>query len=1157
MQVNNHHHKSPKSHVSLDPVRSSESDDTLIAIQHSDRVTTVHCPSVPYTVGLPDALFPSEDKVMTKLASNGDSPLHTVGLFDFKEINILLDSGANVSCVNSELLNARQWEKTEVLLTTAGKTSLKVLGKTAITFTVAHKLFTHTVYVVKDLNCSMLLGNDFLKSYGVILNYEDNTITISHSGVKTHFPMHINSKFTTDLDTLRVESISLKSKPPWAIQEIKDGEFTQCSTPATKLSSHGSGEVTDLAGTKIDINPNLSPEQLVAAKSLLFSYRDVFAKDDTDLGVAKMPPYKLTLKSDEPISLPPFKLGPRERDELDRQIDALETAGVVEKCQSPFSAPTFLVKKPGGKFRVVHCYKKINENIVSDKFPLPRIDTILDTLESAQYYCQMDITQAFFQQPIAPECKDYTAFITHKGLYRYTRLPQGMKTSPNAFQRSMNTVFAGLLYHGVVLYLDDLVSYGENFDLQLSNLEETLRRLRDAGLKIKTSKCHFFYQKIKFLGFEVQPEGIHPSEDNVKAILDFPKPKTVKDVRSFLGMTSFYRKFVPGYSNVSHPLTELTKKDQVSSKSLTWEEPQENAFQSLKQALANPPLLAHFKDNLETIVMADASKIGVGGLISQFQEDGSLRPVAYVSRTLRNVESRWSVSELELLSVVYTVNHFRPMLLGRHFTIYNDHACLQYYKNIKNLSSRLNRLALKLVDYSFTIKHKPGAAMRVPDALSRYPVDDGTEDDVVSEELQINLISQVNINKLQIEDKHLTDIRTALLDPDAVSAKDRRTSRKYVLQDDILYYKDYNSGSSKLLLAIPVCLVNNILTAYHDSLTAGAHSGIAKTYQKIAMRYHWPNMARDIRNYVRSCNACQLRKGDKRGQAGKLQPIKLPGTTPFLKCQIDYVGPLPKSNGNQYILVAMDMTTRYAVTKATANADSKTTAKFILETIIPRFGCVKEIQSDRGSHFTAEVLKQLFEALGISHQKSSAYHPQSQGLTERYNGTLLNMLHFYANESHSDWSKYVEMVTFVYNASVQESTTYSPFFLLHGYHPLFPADLAILPRVPDHDVLEAVTKIQEIRKTVPQLLAKAQDKQKVHYDVTRHIREFKPGEKVVITTPFTGKQGTRKLAATYKGPFEVVRKVSDLCYEIALEKCGKWTTDIVNINRMKTYHERD
>lgn len=1094
-------------------------------------------------------MFPCENKVITKLASKGCSPLHTVGLLGSNKINMLLDSGANVSCINSDLLNNNEWENTDVLLTTAGKTTLNVLGKTEITFSIENKMFTHTVYVVENLNCSLILGIDFLKRYGVILNYKDDIVTITHTDLDTQFTTQGNNEH------LRVEALTLKSKPPWSQERIECQELTQNPT-SDNTSKFEIGEITDLAGTKIDINPNLTPNQLSAARRLLFSYRDVFAKDDTDLGIAKMPPYKISLKTEEPISLPPFKLGPKEREELDRQVDALEAAGVVEKCQSPYSAPSFLVKKPGGKSRLVHCYKKINEVIISDKFPLPRIDTILDTLESAKFYCQMDITQAFFQQPIAPECRDYTAFITHKGLYRYTRLPQGMKTSPNAFQRSMNTVFAGLLYHGVVLYLDDLVSYAPDFDSQLSNLEETLRRLRDSGLKIKTSKCHFFYQKIKFLGFEVQPEGIYPSKDNVKAIINFPTPKTVKDVRSFLGMTSFYRKFVPGYSDTAHPLTALTKKDQVGIKSLTWGEPQEKAFNSLKQALANPPLLAHFRDDRETVVMTDASKIGIGGILSQYQEDGSLRPVAYVSRTLRNVEYRWSVSELELLSVVYTVNHFRPMLLGRHFTIYNDHACLQYHKNIKNLSSRLNRLALKLVDYSFTLKHKPGAAMRVPDALSRHPVDEGTEDDVVAEELQISVINQVNIHKLQLEDEYLANIRNALLDADQATAKMKRTSRNYLLQDDILYYKMYNKHSSKPLLAIPTSLVNNILTAYHDSLTSGAHSGIAKTYQKIAVRYHWPSMTRDIRSYVQSCNACQLRKSDTRGQAGKLQPIKLPGTTPFLKCQIDYVGPLPKSNGKQYILVAMDMTTRYAVTKATANADSKTTAKFILETIIPRFGCVQEIQSDRGTHFTAEVLKQLFDGLGISHQKSSAYHPQSQGLTERYNGTLLNMLHFYANESHSDWSKYVEMVTFVYNASVQESVKFSPFYLLHGYHPLFPADLAILPRVPDHDVLEAITKIQEIRKTVPTLLKKAQDKQKTHYDSTRCNREFRPGDKIVLSTPFTAKQGTKKLAPSYRGPFEVVRKVSDLCYEIALQKNGKWTTDYVNINRMKPYYDR-
>lgn len=1178
----------------------------------------------------------------TRLSKNNQKrlPLHVNGSIGQENAAILLDSGANISCVNSDVLKniGAEIRATTALLTTAGKTPLKVLGRTSIEFHIATECFVHEVFVVKGLNCSLLLGNDFLSRYSTVLDYDKEIITMLVDGrskvlpmmgnwektnsnksenyeleaftlqdvvlaphttvdVKIHTNKAVRDKMTFDIDVnpdlilKKGLHVTIPTTPPdnaeclnlnitntthvvtTLLNGTKIGNLipdndnkrpdvskTGVLNPSLDISpiSHDlHGDITDLGGNKIDINPQLTPSQLNSARQLIYAYRDIFAKNDTDLEEANIPPYKIHVKSNEPIALPPYKLGPREREELDRQVDGLLMAGVIENCQSEYAAPSFVVKKPGGKFRLVHNYKKINEIIMDDKYPLPRIDAILETLEVASFYSQMDINQAFFQQPIAPEHRDYTSFITHKGLYRYTRLPQGMKTSPNAFQRSMNRVFAGLLYHGVVLYIDDLVAYGDTFESQLKSLEETFERLRAARLKLKTSKCHFFYQKINILGHEVQPDGVRPLQDNIRAIQDFPHPRKVKDVRSFLGTASYYRKFIPKYSEVAHPLIQLTKKEQCESRAFTWTQEHEEAFQALKTALTSPPLLAHFRDNLDTVVMCDASRLGVGGTLSQYQEDGTLRPVAYVSRTLKNTENRWTVSELELLSVVFVVNHFRSLLLGRHFTIFNDHACLQYYKNIKNLSSRLNRLALKLIDFDFTIKHKPGAAMRVPDGLSRNPLNIEIDNDDVAEELEINTISQVNICKLQMEDEFLLSIRNALLDPNDAPAKARRTSRQYVLKDDVLYYKSFMRNSTRLLLAIPVALVRDVLHAYHDSLTAGAHSGITKTVYKISRRYHWPTMNKDITAYVRSCLACQLRKSDKRKPAGLMQPISPPSTIPFSKIQIDYLGPLPRSNKKQYIIVATDVTTRYAVTKATEKADAKTTVKFILETILPRFGCVKEVQTDRGTHFTSDVFKQLLDALGITYCKSSAYRPQSQGLTERFNGTLLDMIHFYTNSHHTDWSKYVETVTFVYNSSIQESTKHSPFYLLHAYEPLHPIDLAILPKMPDNDVLEAIQKIHEVRDTIPAILKEAQERQKTRYDAGQVHRDYKPGDKILISTPYSGREGTKKLAPTYRGPFEITRKISDLNYEVHVQKAGKWVTDVVHIGRIKPYFDRN
>lgn len=1132
----------------------------------------------------------NEDSLQSAEPEKKTLPLHISGFVGHEMINILLDSGANGSCVNYSLVQGldSDFKQTSACLITADKTKLDVLGEYNLCFKIKENTFRWPVYVVRGLSCAILLGNDFLSDREVILNYKTQTVSLTHKGKWLQLPME-GSWVQCSSASRRSSSVSIvhrhsavpkvltqgtlctgiasTSLPTSLISQVsstsnaatcQQGPVSTADQPSLRgvFPADPDGDVYDFGGNKLDISPDLTSAQRLAAKQLLHSYRDVFAKDDTDIEKADMPPYRIKVTSDEPIALPPYKLGPKERVEVDRQVDALLAAGVVEECQSPYAAPTFVVKKPGGKYRIVHNYQKVNEVIVSDKFPLPRIDTILDTLESANFYCQMDINQAFFAQPIVPEDRDYTSFITHKGLYRYTRLPQGMKTSPSGFQRSMNRIFAGQLYHGVVLYIDDLVAYGDKFEQQLKSLQMALDTLRSVNIKLKTSKCHFFYKEINLLGYKVTPDGIRPLEENVRAIMEFPRPSKVKDVRSFLGTCSFYRRFIERYSEIAHPLTQLTKKVAVESRSFEWLPEHEQSFQALKTALSSPPLLAHFRDNLETVVMTDSSRVGVGGVLSQFQEDGTLRPVAYVSRTLKNTENTWSISEIEILGVVFVCTHFRPLLLGRHFTVFNDHASLQYYKNIKNLSSRLNRLALKLIDFDFTIKHKPGTSMRVCDSLSRYPCKEEITDEGVAEEFQINLISQVNIHRLQLEDKYLAEIRGALLDPDSASNKFQRASRQYILKDDVLYFKSFERGISSHRLAVPAKLVPDILKAYHDDLTAGAHAGIAKTFHKISSRYHWPQVSGDVRAYVRSCAACQCRKADRRKPAGLLQPIIPPGPKPFTYVQFDYLGPLCKSNKKEYILVCTDVTTRFAIAKATEKADARTTVKFVLEDLIPRFGCVRQIQTDRGTHFTAGVMTQLCDALGIVYKHSTAYHPESQGLTERYNGTLLDMLHFYVNDSHSDWSKSVSMVTFVYNTSIQASTKYSPFYLVHGFDPVYPADLAFLPSQPDHDVLEALERLHQVREKAPEMLQRSQERQKDVYD-KRHVhREFKVGDLVLLETEFTGRKGSKKLAARYRGPFEVVRKLSDLNYEINIQRNGKWTKDVVHLSRMKPFHVR-
>lgn len=413
----------------------------------------------------------------------------------------------------------------------------------------------------------------------------------------------------------------------------------------------------------------------------------------------------------------------------------------------------------------------------------------------------------------------------------------GISIASQCFTRAMNQVFSDILYRELVLYVDDLCSFAPNFEVALERLETVFKRLEESGLKIKTSKCHFFYEEIKLLGFNTGIGGIKPLEERVEALLKLPTPKSVKDVRSLLGAFSYYRTFVKGYSALAYPLTELTKQDKTKKCKFLWTAEHEEALNTLKKAMTTPPVLAFFSEEKDTVLRTDASRRGISGELLQVQEDGTLRPIAYVSRKISNTEGKWSVSELELLAIVYSVNHFRSMLYGKYFEVQSDHSSLQYYKNIKCLTSRLNRLALKFLDYNFKIVHKTGASIRMADLLSRYPLDKELDEEAAAEEFEINVIRCVNIRKLQLEDPFLGRIRQALLDPESAERRTLRASRLYTLVDDFLHFEVYTCGQAKNILALPEALIDDVLKAYHESLASGAHMGIAKTYNRIREKY--------------------------------------------------------------------------------------------------------------------------------------------------------------------------------------------------------------------------------------------------------------------------------------------------------------------------------
>lgn len=403
---------------------------------------------------------------------------------------------------------------------------------------------------------------------------------------------------------------------------------------------------------------------------------------------------------------------------LQDMINDYEEQGIIEKCQSPFNSPAILVGKKDNKgdktdFRFVVDYRKLNESSELYNFPIPFIDDILDGLSGCKIFTTLDIKGAFHQITLEKSCRDYTAFTAGNFQYRWVRMPMGLSSAPLTWQRA-NTILSYLIGNGVYVYLDDVIIYAKDFEDHNNTLHKVMQLLKEHNLQLKISKCNFFAKEFEYLGHLVSVDGIKANPKKIEVIRQYPRPKDIKQIQSFLGMINYYRRFINGFARIAKPLTILCKKDQP----FIWTNFTQTAFEKLKTILAEEITLAF--PNFESIfyVTTDASDIALGGVLSQGDLPND-RPLQFVSKTLTDTQRHYSTIQKELLAIVESIKAFRPYIYGRFSVLITDHKPLCFLFNMKDCGSRLFRQRLELSNYNFKILHRPGSQNSVADALSR------------------------------------------------------------------------------------------------------------------------------------------------------------------------------------------------------------------------------------------------------------------------------------------------------------------------------------------------------------------------------------------------------------------------------------------------------
>ncbi|CAM8960386.1 unnamed protein product [Rhodiola kirilowii] len=798
-----------------------------------------------------------------------------------------------------------------------------------------------------------------------------------------------------------------------------------------------------------------------------------------------------------------YRMSPKEHEELQRQVRELLERGYVRESMSPCAVPALLVPKKDGTWRMCIDSRAVNKITIKYRFPIPRFDDLIDQLHGAVVFSKIDLRSGYHQIRIRPGDEWKTAFKTRDGLYEWRVMPFGLSNAPSTFMRLMNQVFRAFIGQFVVVYFDDILVYSASEAQHLHHLRKVFEVLREQQLYTNTKKCHFFTNEVTFLGYIVSREGIQMDPGKVEAIVSWPTPTNIHEIRSFHGLASFYRRFIRNFSTVIAPITDCLKGGRF-----TWTTEAEEAFQLLKQKVTEAPvlILPDFFELFED--HCDASNVGVGGVLSQKN-----KPVAFFSEKLNDVRTKYSTYDKEFYAIVRCLEYWRHYLISKEFILYSDHEALKYINGQHKLKPRHAKWVEFLQAFSFSIKHKAGALNTVADALSR-------RHSLIST-MRVQVTGFDAFKEMYGDDADFSEIWQKC---------EFHPFQQFVRQDGFLFMGNR--------LCIPRCSLREaIITEGHAGGLAG-HFGVDKTVAWLQDQFYWPRMARDVARFVGRCRTCHLAKT--RGtNAGLYQPLPVPAA-PWVDVSLDFVLGLPRTQRNKdSIMVVVDRFSKMAHFIACHKTnDASQVARLFLQEIVRLHGVPKTITSDRDVKFVSHFWRTLWRKLGTQLQFSSSHHPQTDGQTEVVNRSLGNLLRSLIGDTPRQWDLTLPQAEFAYNRSLSRTTGKSPFEVVYGFNPLTPIELSPLPveKQFSGDADEHAEHIKKVHSQVRYQIEKSNQKYKARADKNRKKLVFKKGDLVWIhlrKARFpTGRYG--KLQPRADGPFRVLERINDNAYKVDL-----------------------
>src|SRR4051812_19917100 len=854
------------------------------------------------------------------------------------------------------------------------------------------------------------------------------------------------------------------------------------------------------------------------------------------------------------IAKRPYKMLVNELAELKEKIRELQAKGFIRPSSSPWGAPVLFVDKKDGSLRMCVDYRSLNDVTIKNKYPLPIINDLFDQLEGPCVFSKIDLRSGYHQVKIREKDIPKTAFTTSYGLYEYTVMSFGLTNAPAYFMNMMNKVFMEFLDKFVVVFIDDILVYSKNEQEHEAHLHLVLEKLREHQLYAKFSKCEFWLKEVGFLGHVVSREGVAVDPSKVSTVTEWETPASVGDIRSFLGLAGYYRRFIENFSKLAKPMTELLKKENK----FVWSEACETSFQELKERLVTAPVLCLPDIHKDFQVYCDASHRGLGCVLMQ-----GGRVVAYASRQLKNHEQNYPTHDLELAAVVHALKTWMQYLVGNDCDVFTDHKSLKYIFTQKDLNLRQSRWLELIKDYDLNVQYHPGKANVVADALSsKSHINVANVEDMPRElceqfkNLRLEIVPKGYVAALEVKPNLLDRIREAQKsDAEIDEIKVNMTKGKAE------GFREDEHGA--IWFERRICVPQDaeikklILQEAHDS-PYSIHPGNTKMYLDLRERFWWPSLKREIAQYIALCDVCQRVKAEHQKLAELLQPLPIQYWK-WDQIGMDFITGLPRTrSGYGSIWVIVDRLTNVAhfiPVKATYN--SAKLAKIYMSRIVCLHGVPSKVVSDRGTQFTSKFWRQLHETLGTRLEFSTAFHPQTDGQTERVNQILEDMLRACALDYGSSWDDNLPYAEFSYNNSYQASLQMAPFELLYGGKcrtPLMWGEVGERQFFGPDLIREAEEKVKLIRDR----LKIGQSRQKSYADAKRKEVTYEVGDRAYLrVSPIRGLKrfGIKgKLAPRYVGPYKILEHRGEVAYQLELPEALSGVHDVFHVSHLKKCH---